>query len=75
MNLRFIWGLFMVLVYIGVACLIVFTPMLSNAVSNVMYYIGADYQSDNNFLLVRIIAGILLLAYGLFRGYRIWKDR
>jgi hypothetical protein len=75
MNFRFIWGAFMVIVYLGVACLLVFTPTLSNAVANVSYYLGYSGQSENNYLVVRVLAGILLLAYGVFRGYRVWKDR
>jgi hypothetical protein len=65
----------MVIVYIGVACMLVFTPILSNAVANVSYYLGYGAHSENNYLFVRILFGLLLLAYGLFRGYRVWKDR
>ncbi|WP_108823399.1 hypothetical protein [Dysgonomonas sp. Marseille-P4361] len=54
---RMIFGLFMVVFYLFVAILLVFTPIFKDV------HIAA-----------RIIMGILFFAYGLFRGYRAWKQ-
>ncbi|NDW17949.1 hypothetical protein D0T53_03330 [Dysgonomonas sp. 216] len=68
-SFKLIWGILMVIAYLGIAYLVVFTPML-------IRYNARDNQptNDENFVL-RIVLGIILLAYGLFRGYRIWKTR
>lgn len=56
LNWKLIFGIFMVLIYLGMAAILVF--------SNV-FAIPETY---------RIIIGILFFIYGLFRGYRIWKQ-
>lgn len=67
MNFRFIWGVFMVIVYLGVAYLVVFTPLL-------IRYNARDNNPENDeYFIVRIALGLLLFIYGLFRGYRMWK--
>ena len=68
MNFRFIWGVFMAIAYIGIAYLVTFTPLLIryNAAG------GTNPANDENFI-VRIVLGVVLFAYGIFRGYRIWK--
>lgn len=65
-NFRFIFGIFMVLAYLGISYLVVFTPVLIQQSG------AGTLPNDENFI-VRIVLGIVLLAYGLFRGYRIWK--
>jgi len=66
-SFKFAWGIFMVIAYLGIAYLVVFTPVLIayNKTTNLP-------DNDENFV-VRIILGIILLVYGLFRGYRIWR--
>lgn len=66
-SFKFAWGIFMVIAYLGIAYLVVFTPVLIryNATTNTS-------ENDEN-IVVRIVLGIILLVYGLFRGYRIWK--
>jgi len=66
-SFKFVWGILMVIAYLGISYLVVFTPVLIryNARDN-------NPSNDENFIF-RIILGIVLLAYGLFRGYRIWK--
>lgn len=66
-NFRFIWATFMVFAYVGISYLVVFTPILiryndSNSTS----------AKDENFLM-RILLGLVLFIYGIFRGYRLWK--
>jgi hypothetical protein len=52
-----IFGIFMVLFYLCVAILMVFTPIFG----------------DINWIL-RVIMGILLFLYGIFRGIRAWRE-
>lgn len=65
---RLIWAGFMVIAYFGMSYLVLFTPML------LRYNDRNDPTDDRNFL-PRIILGVVLAAYGLFRGYRLWKER
>lgn len=65
-SFRIVWGAFMTLAYIGIAYLVLFTPIL------IRYNATNDPQYDNN-KIVRIIFGVVLLLYGIVRGYRTWK--
>lgn len=58
LNLRLLWGLTMVLIYLGMAFLLIFTNMFVNIS-----------------LTLRVILGAVFMIYGVFRGYRIWKNR
>ncbi len=51
------YGIFMVLFYLCVSILLIFTPIFGNVN-----------------IILRIIMGVLFFMYGLFRGYRMWKD-
>lgn len=53
---KLIFGIFMVLIYLGMAILLVFSEF---------FPIAEPY---------RIIIGVLFFLYGLFRGYRVWKQ-
>lgn len=55
-NWKLIFGIFMVLIYLGMAAILVFTNVFN---------IPDTY---------RIIIGVLFFLYGLFRGYRVWKQ-
>lgn len=57
----------MVFAYIGIAYLVVFTPVLIryNDTNN-------DSSNDQN-LIIRLALGATLFIYGIFRGYRLWK--
>lgn len=55
--IRKIYGIFMVIFYLCVSILMVFTPIF-----------------DSVHIAIRIIMGILFFVYGIFRGYRMWKD-
>lgn len=57
-TVAFIFGVFMVFVYWGMGCLLLFTELFAESLENVN---------------VRYILGALLLLYGTFRGYRIIK--
>jgi len=67
MTLRLVWGIVMTITYIGISYLVVFTPVLIryNRTNN-------SPSNDENFVF-RIILGVVLFVYGMFRGYRIWK--
>lgn len=55
-NWKLVFGIFMVLIYLGMAAILVFSNIFA---------IGKPY---------RILIGILFFLYGLFRGYRVWKQ-
>jgi len=57
MSPKKMFGIFMVLFYLCVSVLIVFTPIFGNI--NIVY---------------RVIIGVLMFAYGVFRAYRAWKE-
>ena len=57
-NMKFVWGIFMVMLYLGMTFLLVF-PNLFN---------------ENMSFPMRITVGILFFCYTLFRGYRLIKD-
>lgn len=54
-----IYGAFMVLFYLGISIALIFTSVFNDF-----------FQND----ILRIVIGVLFLAYGLFRSYRVWKD-
>ena len=54
-----VFGLFMVVFYITMAILVIFTPIFGFTNSPVLRY----------------SLGILFLAYGIYRGWREWKMR
>lgn len=57
----------MSLAYVGIAYLVLFTPVL------IRYNENNDKENDKN-LLIRIIFGVIMLAYGAMRGYRVYKS-
>lgn len=57
----------MSLAYVGIAYLVLFTPVL------IRYNENNDKENDKN-LLIRIIFGVIMLAYGVMRGYRVYKS-
>lgn len=56
--MKFVWGIFMVMIYLGMTFLLVFTNLFN----------------ENMSFLMRITVGILFFCYTLFRGYRLIKD-
>lgn len=57
----------MSLAYVGIAYLVLFTPVL------IRYNEANDRTNDKN-LLWRILFGVIMLAYGAMRGYRTYKS-
>ena len=57
-NMKFVWGIFMVMLYLGMTFLLVFTNLFN----------------ENMSFPMRITVGILFFCYTLFRGYRLIKD-
>lgn len=58
-NPRFVLGIIIVSIYLIIAFIFVFAP---NSIFK------------ENTLWIRLTMGILLFLYGLFRGYRLWKN-
>lgn len=67
-SFKLIWSIVMSLVYLGIAYLVVFTPVL------IPYSLRGHNTSanDENFF-IRIFLGVILLIYGIYRGYRVIK--
>ncbi len=59
-NFKLIWGSTMAILYIAFAYLLVFTPF---------------FESRLLPKGIRIMLGVVFAAYGVMRGYRIWKER
>ena len=57
-NIKFVWGIFMVMIYLGMTFLLVFTNLFN----------------ENMSFPMRITVGIVFFCYTLFRGYRLIKD-
>lgn len=57
----------MVIAYLGIAYLVVFTPVL------IRYNDTTNTSANDENFIARIVLGIILFVYGVFRGYRIWK--
>jgi len=56
---KMIYSVFMVIFYIFIAVLLVFTTVFNNFI-----------QID----AIRIILGVLFAAYAFFRAYRVWRE-
>lgn len=55
---KLVWGIMMVIIYISVAYLLVFTPLFRATIP----------------LWIRISFGVIFSVYGVLRGYRLWKE-
>ena len=53
-NMGYIFGIFMILIYFGMAYLLIFTPLFENTFSEIFRY----------------SIGIVFAIYGIFRAYR-----
>ncbi len=65
-SFRGVWSLFMTFAYVGIAYLVVFTPML------LRYNAYNDPSMRDENATLRIILGIIFLIYGIMRGYSCW---
>lgn len=59
-SFKFVWGLVMVVTYLLIAYLLVFSTV----------FIERSTLPE----VVRIILAIIFAVYGTFRGYRLWKQ-
>ncbi|WP_298653739.1 hypothetical protein [uncultured Proteiniphilum sp.] len=57
-GFKLIGGIMMIIIYISVAYLLVFTPLFRKNIPE-----G-----------IRIAFGIIFTVYGILRGYRLWKE-
>ena len=58
-GFKLIWGIMMVIIYVSVAYLLVFTPLFRGNIP----------------AGIRIAFGVIFTAYGILRGYRLWKEQ
>ncbi|WP_455498581.1 hypothetical protein [Coprobacter sp.] len=58
-NMGYLFGIFMILIYFGMAYLLVFTPLFENTFSEIFRY----------------SIGIVFAIYGIFRAYRQIRNR
>ncbi|MDR1653552.1 MAG: hypothetical protein LBS01_07910 [Prevotellaceae bacterium] len=56
---RPVFGILMVIVYLSMAYMLVFTNIFA----------------DTLYKPLRIIFSVVFSVYGVFRGYRLWKDK
>lgn len=57
-SFKLIWGIVMVCAYLGIAYLLVFSPLFDNSTMPKS---------------IRIAIAVLFSVYGIYRGYRLWK--
>lgn len=57
-GFKLIWGMMMIIIYLSVSYLLVFTPMFKESIPSA----------------IRIAFGVIFTVYGILRGYRLWKD-
>lgn len=55
---KLIWGIMMVIIYLSVSYLLVFTPLFQERIP----------------AGIRIAFGVIFTTYGILRGYRLWKE-
>lgn len=70
-SFKTVWSIIMFFVYVVIAYLVAFTPYMlpySMVRQNVA-------KEDDEFIIVRVILGVALFLYAIFRGYRIIKFR
>lgn len=58
-SFKSVWGITMVVVYLGIAYLLVFSPLFE--------------ERSTIPKGIRIAIAVLFSVYGLYRGYRLWK--
>lgn len=68
-TFRSVWSVIMALVYIALGCLIMFTGLI------LKYNFNENNPDEDNFLIVRYVLGIVVIGYGLFRAYRVFKHK
>lgn len=57
----------MFFVYLGIAYFVIFTPLF------LPYNFRDNLTENDDFEVVRMILGIGIFAYALFRAYNIWR--
>lgn len=68
LSFKLLWSALMVVAYLGISYLVMFTPLL------IRYNSTNNNPADDQNKLVRIILAIVLFVYGILRGYRLWKS-
>lgn len=58
-GFKLIWSIMMIIIYVSVAYLLVFTPLFKGSIP----------------AGIRISFGIIFTIYGIMRGYRLWKEQ
>lgn len=58
-NMRIVWGIFIIAIYLGMSFLLIFT----------------DLFNENMSFRLRITFGVLFFCYTIFRSYRLLKCR
>lgn len=67
-SFKEIWSIFMAIVYFGLAYLVVFTSFPYNSA-----YEDQGEQASS-VKIIRVMLGITLFMYGLFRAFRVYKS-
>jgi hypothetical protein len=67
-SFKVIWGIFMFFVYMCIGYFVIFTPLF------LPYNFRDNLKENDDFVVVRMILGIGIFAYALFRAYNIWRE-
>jgi hypothetical protein len=59
-SFKLVWGIVMVVAYLGIAYVLVFSPLFKER---------STIPEG-----IRIAIAIVFSAYGIYRGYRLWKQ-
>lgn len=68
-TFRVLWNSLMFLIYLAIAYLIMFTPKL------LPYNYRANDPDTDDFVVPRMILGVGVAIYALFRGYRLLNNK
>lgn len=68
-SFKTLWNACMCIVYMALAYLVMFTPLL------LPYNFRNNTDDEDDFSIVRIILGISICIYGIIRGYRVIKRK
>lgn len=67
-SFKTVWNAIMFFAYLAIAYLIIFTPIL-------LPYNYRQNDPNDDFVIPRIVLGVGVTVYALFRGYRLWKEQ
>lgn len=65
LSFKLIWSIIMFFVYLMIGYFVIFTPLLLS------YNFRDNLKENDEFIIVRMVLGVGIFLYALFRGYRV----